>query len=105
VLLGMLPPEVVPLRIRTVGVRESDAEDSFHDGTVFEGGGTQLSPILPLAALDHIVDCGPDISHPVIQMPMQHGSSFPKLPDTHVTSMDNMPQAGRLLLQPYRFIR
>src|ERR1700684_1590351 len=80
VLFGILPPEMVPLCIRVLHVCKGDAEDIFHDGAVFEGSHTQLGPIRPLAALDHIVDCGEDISHPFLQMPVQHGSAFLKTP-------------------------
>jgi hypothetical protein len=57
---------------------KSDAEDIFHEVAVFEGSRTQLGPILALAAFDHIVDRRQDISHPILQMPVQHGSTFPK---------------------------
>jgi hypothetical protein len=78
VLLGITPPEVIPLRKGIVCVGERDAQDILHDGAVFERGGAQLSPILTLAALDHIVDRGQDVTDPAIQMPMQHSLSLPK---------------------------
>jgi len=53
-------------------MRVSDTKDFFHNGTVFEGNGTQLSPILSLAAVDHVVECGKGILL-VIQVPVQHG--------------------------------
>jgi hypothetical protein len=69
----------MPLRIGVLGVRESDAKDLLHDGAVFEGNGAQLSPIRPLAAVDQIVEGGKRVFL-MIQMPMQHGSPFPKTP-------------------------
>jgi hypothetical protein len=90
-----VPPEVIPLRIGILSVCQSDAKDFLHDGAVFKGSGTQLSPILPLAAVDHIVDCGQDISHPVIQVPMQHGSPFPKMPVAHVDNHTKLITNGK----------
>jgi len=75
-LFGILPPEVIPLRGRILRVRESNAENILHEAPVSEGSRTQLSPIFPLASIDNIVDCGQDISDPVIQVPMQHALSF-----------------------------
>src|ERR1035437_411471 len=79
VIFGIVPPEVIPLRIGILRVRESDAEDLLHDCAVFEGSGTQLSPILSLAAVDQIVEGGKRVLL-MIQMPMQHGLPFPKTP-------------------------
>jgi hypothetical protein len=78
VLFGILSPEVIPLRVRILRVGKSDEEDVLHDGAVIKGGATQLSPILSLAAIDYIVYRWQDISHPVLQMPVQHDSASSK---------------------------
>jgi hypothetical protein len=63
----------MPLRIGIGSARLRDAEDLFHHFAVFEGNSPQLSPILPFAPVDHIVQ-GRKRIEPMIQMPVQHGS-------------------------------
>jgi hypothetical protein len=77
VLLGILPPEMVPLRVGIPSMSERDAEDLLHDLAVFEGNRTQAGPILALAAVDYIVQ-GSQRVLLMIQMAMQHGLPFPK---------------------------
>jgi hypothetical protein len=65
-------PEVIPLCIDVAGVSECDVKDLLHKDAVFEGHGAQLSPILALAAVNHIVEGGKRVLL-MIQMPVQHG--------------------------------
>jgi hypothetical protein len=69
---------VIALRVWVLRVGKRNAQYVFHEVAVLEGSGTQLSPILPLASIDHIVDCRQVKSNTVIQMPMQHGWAFGK---------------------------
>ena len=62
VLFGILPPEMVPLRVGVVGVSLRDAQNLFHDRALFEGSGAQLGPVPALAALDNVVESGERIA-------------------------------------------
>ncbi|MGA2217902.1 MAG: hypothetical protein ABSG51_07440 [Terracidiphilus sp.] len=99
----MLPPEVIALRVWILRACKSNVQYILHDGAVLEGGKTQLSPILPLASIDNIIDGRQDISHTVIQMPMQHSSTLPKYSvaqlnghKKHITSKPRTAPEARL---------
>jgi hypothetical protein len=65
------------LRIGILRVGQGNAKDLLHEAAVLESLETQLRPIRAFAAFDHIVEGSQRVS-PMIQMPMQHGRSFPK---------------------------
>jgi hypothetical protein len=73
---GILPPEVVPLRVGIGGMCKRDAKNLFHEAAVFKGNLTQLGPVFALAAIDHIVE-GRKRVFLMVQVPVQHGGSFP----------------------------
>lgn len=54
---------------------QRNAEDFLHESAVLESIRTQLRPVFPLAAFDHVVKSGQCVS-PVIQMAVQHSLSF-----------------------------
>src|ERR1017187_8900335 len=68
VLLGILPPEAIPLRIRVLRVSKGDTKNLLDDGAVLQGNRTQLSPVLPLAAFYQIIEGGKRVTL-VVQMP------------------------------------
>jgi len=75
VLPGILPPEVVALRIGFLRVGQRNAHDLSHKLPILESHAAQLSPIRLPAAADPIVQGRQGVS-PMIQMPVQYGRSF-----------------------------
>jgi hypothetical protein len=89
-LFGILPPEVVPLRVGIPGVCERDAKDLLHKAAVFERNRTQLSPVFALAAIDDIVESSKRVFL-MVQMPMQHGRSFSAMSIIQRRITENIP--------------
>jgi hypothetical protein len=68
----ILLPKVVTLSVGVGDVSLADAEHLLQQSLIAKDCATQLGPILPLAATDHIIDGGKR-KFLVIQMAVQHG--------------------------------
>jgi hypothetical protein len=90
-LFGILPPEVVPLRVGIRGVCERDAKNLLHKVAVSESNPAQLSPVFALAAIDDIVD-GRKRVFLMVQVPMQHGCSSSAMSIIQRRTIETQPQ-------------
>ena len=83
---------MVALGIGIADVRPTDSEDLFQHCPVLKRRPTQLCPVSPLAASDHVVNPG-ESQLLMSKMTMQHGSSLSRL-FRHVKDSDKRRGLG-----------